>query len=85
MSDYLELINMTFRCVSDCVVEATEVVRELEESNDGIDEVVEKVTLKRKQTRPRRTCAPSVKVLEQAALPSGSESAVTTCDDFEDM
>ena len=66
--------------------EASDVVLELDESNDDIDEVIQKVALKRKQqARPKRTCAPSVKLIEQAALPSGSESAVTECDDFEDM
>ena len=42
--------------------------------------------MKRKQeaTRPRRTCAPSVKAIEQAALPS-ADSEVTECDDFADM
>ena len=54
--------------------EATDVVLELDESNDDIDEVIQKVALKRKQqARPKRTCAPSVKLIEQAALPSGSE------------
>ena len=66
--------------------EATEVVRELEESNDEIDEVIQNVSLKRKQQpRPKRTCALSVNLIDQAALPSGSDSAVTEFDDFEDM
>ena len=61
-------------------------VRELEESNDSIDEVIEKVALKRNQpSRPKRTCVPSVKLLEQAALPSGGDSVVTECDDFDSM
>ena len=62
-------------------------MKELEESNDDIDDVLEKVALKRKQqsaTRPKRTCTPSIKALEQAALPSASDS-VTECDSFDDV
>ena len=86
MSACLELFSIRLRCVSDHVAEAADVVRELEESNDSIDEVIEKVALKRNQSsRPKRTCAPSVKLVEQAALPSGSDTVVTECDDFDSM
>ena len=77
---------VSLRVVSDLMDEALDVVRELEESNDDIDDVVQKVTLKRKQqsTRPKRSCTPSVKAIEQAALPSASDT-VTECDSFDDM
>jgi hypothetical protein len=63
-----------FRCVfSDDFDFAIDVVRELEETNDDISEVVERVTWKAVPKRPRRVCQPSEKAIRAAEMGSSTE------------
>ena len=67
--------------VSDNYDEALDVMQELEQSNDDIDEVLQKVALKR---RPKRSCKPSAKAIERAQCPSTSTDA-SDVNDFENV
>ena len=60
--------------------EANDAVRRLmEDGTSTIDEIVEEM---KKGSRPRRTCVPSQKALESAALPSEQSDV---CTDMEDL
>ena len=74
-----------FRVISDDYGEALDVVQELEQTNDDIEEVLQKVSLKRAQTsRPKRSCKPSAKAIERAAGPSTATDG-SDANEFEDM
>ena len=60
--------------------EANDVVRRLmADDTTTIDEILEAM---RKESRPRRTCIPSQKALESAALPSEHSDVCTDFDEF---
>ena len=66
-----------------------EVVRRLDATDDCIDDIIKKMDAEKEAEaaakRPRRTCAPSAKAVERAALPTTDESEVTECPEWEDM
>ena len=62
--------------------EAIEVVQELDNTDRGIDEILADIRLKT-SSRPKRTCAPSTRAVEAAALPTDSDA--TDVNDFSDV